>query len=494
MIRWAAMLLLTAASPATAAWRMAETANFRVFSEGSESLLRERAALLEDYRGLLSTMTTAKPLETPTPKLDVFLVHRIAEARPFGRPPKDSAGFYTVSSGRIAAFVETQAAAQTILLHEYAHHFMLGNARAAYPAWYVEGFAEYFMTAEFRPDRIDFGVMDLNRARWLGYGQWLKLERIIAREPALRSREDTAMYYAQSWLLTHYLFRAEGMGPKFRSYLQSVARGEDSVTAFKTLVDADLVGLERRLRVYAARKFTFSRYSRPAATPAAVTITTLPAATEPMLLQLVSLELGLPEAEGALALATVKATAARFPGDPLAARTLAFAELRHGDRAAAIARIDALLATAPADPTLLRWRALAALPKGQATAAAASEARRLLVRSFRADPNDWRTLLLYAQLAEPFRKPLNPQTFDVLLRAYELAPQVETVVITTAAALARADRLPEAATVLTPLAFAPHGGSAATVAGRLLDLARAGNKAELLAVLDGVGDIEGENE
>ena len=38
---------------------------------------------------------------------------------------------------------------QLVLFHEYAHHFMLQYAPAAYPAWYVEGFAEVVSTASF---------------------------------------------------------------------------------------------------------------------------------------------------------------------------------------------------------------------------------------------------------------------------------------------------------------------------------------------------------
>jgi hypothetical protein len=34
-----------------------------------------------------------------------------------------------------------------------------------------------------------------------------------------------AMFYAQSWLLTHYMFRAEGMQPKLTAYLKAVAAG-----------------------------------------------------------------------------------------------------------------------------------------------------------------------------------------------------------------------------------------------------------------------------
>jgi predicted Zn-dependent protease len=70
---------------------------------------------------------------------------------------------------------------------------------------------------------------------------------------------------------------------------------------------------------------------------------------------------------------------------------------------------------------------------------------------------------------------------DALLKAHQLAPQVSEIVLDTALALSQAGRLAEAARVLEPLAWAPHGGPAAEIAQRMLARARAGDKAGLLA-------------
>jgi hypothetical protein len=361
---------------------------------------------------------------------------------------------------------------------------MMGSGAVAYPAWYVEGFAEYFMTAEFAPDRINFGKVNENRANWLVHGTWLPLEKVLARRFKPTDVEDTAMFYAQSWLLTHYMFRADGMQPKLNAYLKAVTSGTDPVTAFKTHIDPDLTAFGYKLRSYLqSRKLTYSRFKRSEATPAAVKLSDLPASADPMLLQLAALEFGVLKGREAESLAKVRADAARFPGDPLAARTLALAELRYGDRAAAATRIDTLLQTSPADPTLLRWRAVASLPaKPPAPANAVLDARRLLAKSFKADPNDWRTLMLYAQLADPLGRPLSSNDLEVLLRAREMAPQVGTLNVMTAVALAQADRLPEAARVLEPLAYAPHGGKFAAFAADAMARATAGDKPGFLAM------------
>jgi hypothetical protein len=481
-----ALAAAVAATPvASAPWHLAETEHFRVYSDGQAKSLADQAAMLEDYRALLETLTNRRISDAPEPKLDIFLVDRLADARPFGVAPAGAAGFYSASDGRIAAYVERGGLlGRDVLLHEYAHHFMLGSGAVAYPAWYVEGFAEYFMTAEFAPDRINFGKFNENRANWLVRGTWLPLEKVLARRFKPTDREDTAMFYAQSWLLTHYMFRAEGMQPKLNLYLKAVTSGTDPVTAFKTHVDPDLTAFGYKLRTYLqSRKLTYSRFKRSEATPAAVKLSDLPASADPMLLQLAALEFGVLKGKEAEALAKVRADAARFPGDPLAARTLALAELRYGDRAAAATRIDTLLQTSPADATLLRWRAVASLPaKPPAPADAVRDARRLLTKSFKADPDDWRTLMLYAQLADPRSRPLSANDLEVLLRAREMAPQVGTLNVMTAIALGQANRLPEAANVLEPLAYAPHGGKLAAFAADAMARAVAGDKPGFLAM------------
>jgi hypothetical protein len=140
------------------------------------------------------------------------------------------------------------------------------------------------------------------------------------------------------------------------------------------------------------------------------------------------------------------------------------------------------LQASPDDPTLLRWRAVASLPKAPpASPEAVKSARRLLTRSFKADPDDWRTLMLYAQLADPRTRALSTNDLEVLLRARDMAPQVGSLSIMAAVALAQADRLADAARVLEPLAYSPHGGAAAARLAEAMEKASAGDKAGFLA-------------
>lgn len=475
MVRLLLLVAFVLAGPARADWLMAESAHFRVHADSSEASIRDRAALLEDYRSLLAALTTAGEQNAPAPRLDVYLLGNIADARPFGKVPAGAGGFYVAAPGGVVAYAENGALGIATVLHEYAHHFMLASGTAAYPAWYVEGFAEYFMTARFQPEKVEFGGVNANRARALARGEWLPLEQILGRRIRAGQGRASAMFYAQSWALTHYFFRAPGQRDKLRAYLAAVAAGDDPVTAFRSHVDPDLAGFQRRLRAYlSGREFTYSSFKRPAVVPADVTVTRLPASARAVLLVLADLEVISPNAPiKDKATAFLAAAATRYPDDPLVARAQALLALRFGSRAEAAARLDKLLETAPDDPKLLLWRAEATptdTPEGRA------DALRLLVRSYKANPDDWRTLRAYALARGARTRRLSDNDLDALTAAWRLAPQVAVLSLDLAVALVNADRMAEAASVLAPLANAPHGGGASELAGRLVDAAEAGDK------------------
>ncbi len=498
----ALLLFATATSAAAEPWRMAESEHFRIFGQRSEAKLAARAALIEDFRGLLLTITDGSDGAAAAPKLDIYLLDSIAQSVPFGRIKPGIAGYYSPSPGGIVAYAEENVIGDATLLHEYAHHFMLGGSRAAYPAWYVEGFAEYFMTARFTPEHLDFGDAAKFRMAWLVHGRWVPLDRMLARNFRARSADETAMFYAQSWLLTHYLYRAPEMKGRLVAYLKAVAGGADPVAAFRQHIDPNPRGFDGRLRGYVqGPKFNYSRYPRTPAEKVAVKVTTLSPAADPLLLIGAVLERGLdfhdydpdaaqPQADDRDAgfrtriLAAVRQAAGRWPDDALARRTLALAELSVGDLETARALLDTLLLAAPADAELLRWRALAEIAAVRPlTPTARTTARRLLARSFTAAPNDWRTLHFYAMLVTQGGLRADKGAADVAMRAWELAPQVSRLVVDTAIVLAANDRLGDAAAVLARLANAPHRSPAADRAACMADAARAADKPAFFAAL-----------
>lgn len=480
-------LCLMFAQPAIAggAWRVAETAHFRVHSQSSVDHLMEQVVLLEEFDRLLRARMGRGP-EGRAPPVDVYLVPSMEAGSPWRSLGASVAGFYRADRGAISivaldrsgdAPAARELTGHQILLHEYTHHFLLGSAGFAYPAWYTEGIAEYFSTVRFLPDALEIGAISDNRRAWLSGHQWLPLERVLAATPTLGEGADSTMFYAQSWLVTHYLLRTPGMRDRLVRYLNAVAEGADPVVAFRRHIDHNLASFERRLHEH-LKAPGFIRIARPVHAAPATEIRVLPRSADALLMRFVALSHGSPESRTVAALADVRARAAAWPGDPLAMRTLALAELQHGNRAEARTLLDGLLAQAADDPDLLRWRALAA---GQG-ADGAIDARRNLLHALEKAPDDWRALHAYARLYQPLQGPLPSHALDALLRSLALAPQVAEIRLDAAVALAQAWRLRETAQLLAPLAHAPEAGQPAVLAARMLGYARAGDRAGLLQV------------
>ncbi len=488
-----ALLLLLffclAPGPAAARWIVAESSHFRIHSDGGERAVRDRAATLEDFHALLETLT-GRRFPDDAPKLDIYEVGSRAQLlmiSPNARP--NIGGFYKATAGGIVAVVQRTASAElaeNVLLHEYAHHFMFQVGAAALPAWYVEGFAEYMMTADFSPERIAFGQPDPNRMTWLSRGTWLPAERLLGGACAELNREECAMFYAQSWLLTHYMFRAEGMRDKLKDYLARIGRGERSVAAWTAAV-GDPKALNRRLIAYSnSREFTMTRAKREPPEPADVRLSTLPPGADDALIPLVALTLPQsPETDRANLERVRAAAAAAPPGDPFAARALAIAESIAGDRRAGAARLDALLAAAPNDPELLLWRAAAYRPGNPATSAEdRAAARKLLARAFQAAPSDWRVLFRYALTFPPDRTP--GSVVEVWALAAALAPQVEPLGVAAGVALARAGRFGQAYQALAPVVYDPHARNVPPALTALAAALRADDKPGVDAALAGL--------
>jgi hypothetical protein len=475
----AGLALWLAASPAAAAWRRAESANFIVYSQGSEGSLKQATALLEDYNGFLRLLTGIQDPPPPN-KLKVYLVRGHA-ALGTVRPgmAKEVAGFYTASEAGIAAFVDDNAGLEgeeqnQILFHEIAHHFMLQYRPTAYPPWYVEGFAEYVMTARFDKEQIHYGEASSMRVGWLVNENWLPLDRVLFQPPP-KKPEENALYYAESWLLVHYLLRDTDRRAKTVAYLAATASGEDPRAAFKRLFGVEPKAMQHDMETYAYQKMTYSRLKRrSAAVPPAMTVTTLPAAADDLLLLEATMDAGPREADIPALLTKVRsATAGK--SDDYSKRILAEAEALYGDGKTADRLLDPLLAAAPNDAELLYLKGMRHLMAARRDDDAKERklAQPWFVKAHKADPNHFQTLVRYAESLSGSDRFVSENTQNILLLAHELAPQVAEITMSAARMLLERGQYDEAAALLTPLSSSPHESELAAAAQELLRQARA---------------------
>lgn len=481
-----AMLIVAAPGQARADWLRAETEHFLVYSNGSERSLRDYAARLERFDALMRRVSTLPPSEGLR-KLPVYLVANARELREVQSDlPTGIAGFYQAGSSDIRA-VLVRGREDDVLLHEYGHHFMSHNLPGGYPGWFREGFAEYFATATVEGrGRATVGYPNMGRLADLQQMSWIPLDELLRLRPQeLERRGQRAAFYAQSWLLTHYILADSDRLSRLQPYLEDVARGEDPVEALNTRFGLTPQTLTRNLRAYVAGSMRYAELVVPVLDPS-MTVTRLPESADDLMLIGLDVQDGAPDDVGPGLLERVRTLAVRHPSDPFALTVLARAEIEWGDAAAGDTALQQVLVAEPENVEALLMLARRRFEAGDEAAdregmlALYGEGRRYLATAYRVDPSDYRVL---TELARSRRRASDYPTENDLAtwrEAVRQAPQVLGLRGEAADAMLLAGLDDEAEHYLLPIAMDPHAGGFAERARARIDSIRArrGDQAE----------------
>jgi len=211
-------LLVLALAPARARaadpWVEVRSPHFSVVTDAGERRGREVALRFEQMRAVFGTLILRNKVNIPVP-LQIVAFKSSGGLRPYvplwkGKPVQ-LAGFYQPGEDRnfIALDLSNNDGFRTVF-HEYAHLLLDGN----YPrtqAWFDEGFAEYYSTIEIRNKEVEIGRAPPS-APLLLEGSLQPLAALFAvthdSQTYNESGDRRTLFYAQSWLVVHYLFDA----------------------------------------------------------------------------------------------------------------------------------------------------------------------------------------------------------------------------------------------------------------------------------------------
>lgn len=480
----ATLALLLPAGQAKAAWREASSAHFVVYGNEDEAILRNFAENLERYHAALGLLTgTPDEIPSPSNRVTIYAVGSTEQVRKlYGEnASRYLGGFYQPRAGATFAIVPEISAERVsdwdrslrTVLHEYAHHFLIGASSYAMPRWTGEGAAEFYSSASFNKDgSVNIGRPNPNRILETRLFQDMPLEILLTNVQGFGDRPkgyDT--FYARSWLLYHYLSMTPARQGQLRRYLEAVAAGQSSLDAASATL-GDLAALDRELGSYASkRRFTTILIKAAALRTGEVQVRALSAgeaATMPLRIQQ---RRGI-QRDAAPGIADeMRGFAARFPKDPEVLAALAEAEHDAGNEAAAVAAADAALALDPRRINAHVQKSLALM----AIAAKSRDAKdvnaaRVALTALNHVENDHPLplILYYRSFIEQGAKP-SSVAIRGLERATELAPFDFGLRMMLALQQLRDGKTDEARRSLTPIAYNPHGGRLAEQARSLLD-------------------------
>jgi tetratricopeptide (TPR) repeat protein len=472
---WLAALLFAPAA-AQAEWKEATTTNFVVYAEGGEAQLREFATKLEKFNYVLRTYHGVTAPPSPI-KLKVYLFPSIAGVQKMAGE-EGLAGYY-ISRARGLMFVGTNARiidrssdmrtarsiaeidAESILLHEYTHHFMYQYFPATYPTWYSEGFAEFWGATDILAnDVVEVGLPASFRFGSFVQNRWLPLRKLLTAQ-SYADVPELDLLYAQGWLLVRYIFDDPARRKQLETYLNAINAGKSYEQAMNEAFD-DVGALDRQLHSYAGRsKFSVLRLPFKKIDVGQIAVRSVTPAEDSMMTLSIELAQGILKREAAEFAGKVRNSAARFPNDRFALALLSEAERLAGNHAAASAAADRLLAAAPNDPGGLLQKALAEMERLRAASSrdpkAWAAARQHLVRASRSAPNDPLVLEAFYD-SHAALGPVPPEAAQAALyRAMELAPSDGDIRYKVAADFEKRGMIEEAIAIIGPDAYRlPH--------------------------------------
>lgn len=468
-IAGATAMAMLAASPASAEWREASTDHFLIYADSSESWLRGFAERLERFdQGMRRLRDLEAPPGTRSNRLTIYVVSSPdAVQKLCGARCGNVAGFYVPRAGGSIAFTPRRMGgfdvfgADIVLFHEYVHHFMLENYAAAYPRWFIEGFAEFNSTADVNDDgSIQFGRPAQHRAHGLLKLRPMPIEQLLDPGQTRMDRETQEVFYARAWLLTHMLTFEPSRAKQLSAYLKLINQGKPSLEAARAAF-GDLDALQRDMNVYLRRRTMLALTLKADETePGAIALRELtPGEAATMAVRMRS-DRGVNRAQALDLLPEARKRAAEFPADAAAQTMLAEAEYDAGNDAECLAAADRALATDPKRRDALLYKGRARLRMAQVAGATDpavwKEARSWFVKANRNDPNAAEPLMMfYSSFLAAREKPSDSAVLG-LQRAFELSPHDGSLRMMLVRQLLLDSKPAEARVVLLPLAYDPH--------------------------------------
>ncbi len=484
----AALAMTVAASPTDAAWMRATSQHFIVYADGRESDIRETAMRLEQFDGVLRHLQhVPATTDKPSNRVTVFVADNVAAVERLCGC-NNIAGFYLPRASGSVAFTPHRGDGggpdamkpQIVLFHEYAHHFLLGNAPFAYPAWYSEGYAEFVSTTTFDKDFAQVGVAAQHRASSLFYGPGLSIKRMFARGGTL-SDDQTVTLYGRGWLLTHYLVFDKDHGAAFHRYLQLLNSGTPSLAAAEQSF-GDLKKLDRDLDRYLLQShIPGMKVALAILPPSVVDVRRLTAGESAMIdLRMVSTR-GVNGKTAQPLYEKARRIVSAYPNDAVAQGWFAEIAADAGRNDEAEAAADRALAADPQSVQAMLYKARIGLRRAVAAESTDpkvwADARSWIVRANHIDNDDAALLSLYYYSFEMQHVAPRASAIEGLYRAFELVPQDPGLRLSMVRQAVRDGDLALARQSLRPLAYDPHQ-------------AEDNPAAQLLAVLDAAPTAE----
>lgn len=495
----AAMLSSTSAYAGPKEWWEATSDHFIVYSESDQQTAKQVATELERldqamrmFRGL--PIDGQGVPENAKPK-----VYNFGTTGDIGRlaGQRGVAGFFIPRAGNSVAFVPVESddrlrrgslgvreknryelTPTTVLFHEYAHYFMFQHAPAAYPFWYIEGFAELFGTLELTDNGFNLGEPAKHRAPVIA-GLGFDIEKVL--DPDFDNLDGLMIQrqYAYGWLLTSYLTFEPSRQGQLARYLALVNSGTANLDAARQAF-GDLKKLQKELDKYRLGRVRALSVTFPASSTPSVQLRRLNEDEAAQMKLHIESTAGVTEREAKGLVPEARALVANYPNSPAVLSSAIEAEFDAKNFTEARALANHLIAIDPQSVRAHLYLANIALQEAKSDPAKIAEARSEFVAANRIDPENPAALQGY-YLTYVYANETPPEPALLAIEAsYRMAPFDAGIRQNLAHLLLTENRDKEALVILGPVVNAPHETERGKEFRELVEKLEAGNRQPLI--------------
>jgi tetratricopeptide (TPR) repeat protein len=258
-------------------WFETRTAHFNLYSCSPPLEVNKLAARLEQFAEAYSLLAGTQALVSPP--IVVMAFPDEETMKPFlplyDGKPGNLAGFFKRGSDEnlIVLAVQDDNSAQTelnVIFHEYTHLLLRRNDRF-WPLWLKEGMAEIYSTFETSGGfSARIGEPIDHHLELLAQEPLMPLAELFAVKPdspQYNEREHQGVFYAESWLLTHFLMAGDNADYKarFGQFTTLLRAGQPPAQAFVNALHTTLPAMQTELQRYLQRgKFAPIQLKLPA--------------------------------------------------------------------------------------------------------------------------------------------------------------------------------------------------------------------------------------
>ena len=459
-------------------WTKFESSNFIMYSNVKEKIAVEYIKKLENFNYVLGDFYAYK--QDKHEKFVLYFFHSYSDLeKTYPKVDSNVAGFVKYCQEGITGFSlykgdtiknsenllkQQENPSLIIIFHEYSHIFMAKNWGMNYPHWFIEGYAEYYGGTRMNDEKIMVGMPFINRYIALKNNIQIDYKDIIGETLHLKNYDNRiTAFYAQSWLLTHYMMTTPELRKKAQDYFNARQKGEDKLKAFERVFGMDMKELKKTLDKYlnSELKATYKPLSKDI--DLSVSITKMPKSASQLLLYNAALEACPKKENWDKLLNTIRKKAEPFKDDDYAQNILSKAEIIIGDEEKAIDYYkNRISINDKDDEAWFRYGQALYLTADHGkfknkdeTVLKIQEARKALLKAYELNPLN-ATNLYYISLTAKDKMNPDENSLNSAIEAYNLEPSVTEFTLNAVFFLLAKENYEDAKYIIQDLASNPH--------------------------------------